>query len=340
MENNNTPGRGGMLDRRLSIAPMLDWTDRHYRLFARKISRHTLLYSEMVTTGAILHGDQERHLGFSAEEHPIALQLGGSDPNELAQCARIGQRWGYDEINLNVGCPSDKVQSGMFGACLMKSPKIVGDCLAAMIDATDLPVTIKHRIGVDDQDSYQQLVDFVGSLAERGCEVFIVHARKAWLHGLSPKENREVPPLRYEMVKSLKQQFPHLQIILNGGIQTLEQAQQWIGPLDGVMIGRAAYHEPWLLHQADQRIFGKPNPAQTRKEAAQAMLPHLQQLHAAGQPINRITRHMLGLYHACPGARKWRRTLGEGACRKGTGPEVLLQALQEVEEAAKTARQP
>ncbi len=330
MENNNTPGRGGMLDRRLSIAPMLDWTDRHYRLFARKISRHTLLYSEMVTTGAILHGDQERHLGFSAEEHPIALQLGGSDPNELAQCARIGQRWGYDEINLNVGCPSDKVQSGMFGACLMKSPKIVGDCLAAMIDATDLPVTIKHRIGVDDQDSYQQLVDFVGSLAERGCEVFIVHARKAWLKGLSPKENREVPPLNYPWVYRLKAELPALTIVINGGIDNLAQSREHLGSVDGVMLGRSIYHNPWLLAEVDRELFGENAATLYRENVIEQLLPYVERELAAGTRLNQISRHLLGLYQQVPGARRYRRLLSEQAHRPGAGADVLLAAVAEV----------
>jgi len=245
------------LDRRLAVAPMLDWTDRHFRWLVRRITRRTLLYTEMVTTGALLHGgDRERFLGFDEDEHPVALQLGGADPRELAACARLGAERGYDEINLNVGCPSDRVQSGRFGACLMAEPALVADCVKAMRDAIDVPVTVKHRIGIDERDSYHALCDFVGTVAAAGCDAFVVHARKAWLSGLSPKENRSVPPLRYDVVHRLKRDFPGLTIVLNGGIESLDAAQAQLAHVDGVMLGRAAYHDPWVLAEADEQIFG------------------------------------------------------------------------------------
>lgn len=248
-----------MIDRSLAVAPMLDWTDRYCRYFLRQISRHTLLYTEMVTTGALLHRDPARFLDFDADEHPLALQLGGSDPDELAACTRLATQWGYDEVNLNVGCPSDRVQSGRFGACLMAEPALVGDCVAAMCAATDRPVTVKHRIGIDDRDSYDELTRFVATVAESGCETFIVHARKAWLQGLSPKQNREVPPLQYAVVHRLKADFPHLAIVINGGFKTLDQVEQQLTQVDGVMIGREAYQNPWLLAEADRRLFD-PRP--------------------------------------------------------------------------------
>jgi len=329
-----SPGNGRMhfmnptsLSRRLSVAPMLDWTDRYCRYFLRLISRHTLLYTEMVTTGALLHGDAPRFLDFFPEEHPLALQLGGSNPHELAQCARMGETWGYDEINLNLGCPSDRVQSGRFGACLMADPVLVGDCIRAMCEATGLPVTAKHRIGIDDLDAYDHLLQFVDTLAENGCRTFIVHARKAWLQGLSPKENREVPPLRYEVVHRLKQDFPRLEIILNGGITSLSQAEDQLRRVDGVMIGRAVYHDPWLLAEADRRIFGSDQHPGSPHQVIEGLLPLVERECAGGIPLKRITRHLLGLFHGQPGAKRWRRHLSEQAHRPGAGPEVLRQAL-------------
>ena len=315
-----------MIDRRLSVAPMLDWTDRHCRFFHRQLTRNTLLYTEMVTTGALLHGDPARHLRFSPREHPLALQLGGSDPHELARCAKIGAQWEYDELNLNVGCPSDRVQSGRFGACLMAEPQLVADCVKAMQDAADIPVTVKHRIGIDDQESYGELVDFVGTIADAGCRTFIIHARKAWLSGLSPKENREIPPLQYETVHAVKRDFPQLEIIINGGIMNLEQAEAAMPLVDGVMIGRAAYNEPWLLADADRRIFDGVNPVSDRMEAIESMIPYIEKELAGGSRLHHITRHMIGLFNGVPGARRWRRHLSEHGTGSKAGVDVLLQA--------------
>jgi len=314
------------LDHRISIAPMLDWTDRYFRYFARLISRHTLLYTEMVTTGALLHGDRARFLDFDPLEHPVALQLGGSEPAELARCSHLGEQWGYDEINLNLGCPSDRVQSGRFGACLMKQSALVADCIRAMRDATGLPVTAKHRVGVDEQDSYAALRDFVGTLAEAGCDSFIVHARKAWLQGLSPKQNREVPPLRYQAVYQLKQDFPGLDIIINGGITTLDQCADHLQRVDGVMIGREAYHNPWILADADRRIFGDSPAPLTRHQVVERLLPFIDRELAQGTPLQRITRHLLGLFHGQPNARAWRRHLSERAHLPGAGSRVVIEA--------------
>ena len=314
-------------DHRLCVAPMLDWTDRYCRYFLRSLSRHALLYTEMVTTGALLHGDPERHLRFHHDEHPVALQLGGSDPAELAACSRLAEERGYDEINLNVGCPSDRVQSGRFGACLMQEPRLVADCVTAMLEAVSTPVTVKHRIGIDDQDSYEALVQFVGTIAEAGCQTFIVHARKAWLQGLSPKENREVPPLRHEVVHRLKVDFPHLEIVINGGIHTLQEAAAQLDAVDGAMIGRAVYNDPWMLADADRLIFGEDaNPASSRHQALEALYPWIEMELAAGTPLHHITRHLLGLFNGQPGARRWRRHLSENANRKGAGIVVLKQA--------------
>ena len=319
-----------MIDRRLSIAPMLDWTDRYCRYFLRLISRHTLLYTEMVTTGAILHGDRDRFLDFDPLEHPLALQLGGSETVALAHCAKLGAEWGYDEINLNVGCPSDRVQSGSFGACLMLTPDRVADGVKAMRDAVDIEVTVKHRIGVDEQDSYQALSDFVGCVADAGCATFIVHARKAWLQGLSPKENREIPPLSYETVHRLKQDFPSLKIIINGGITSLSQAEAQLSKVDGVMIGREAYHNPWILAQADRRIFGEDTPLPERHEVIERLLPFVDGMLSRGVPLNRITRHILGLFHGCPGARRFRRILSERTHLPGADSRLIAQAAAEV----------
>ncbi len=306
---------------------MLDWTDRYCRYFLRQISRHVVLYSEMVTTGALLHRDPARFLDYHPDEHPLALQLGGSEPGDLARCARLAEEWGYDEVNLNVGCPSDRVQNGRFGACLMAEPNLVAECVAAMAGAAGKVVTVKHRIGIDDRDSYDELTRFVETVAAAGCSAFIVHARKAWLKGLSPKQNREIPPLQYGSVYRLKQDFPRLQIIINGGFKTMAQVEQQLTHVDGVMIGREAYQNPWMLADADSRIFKQPASARSRKEVVERMLPFVEQQQALGVPVHRITRHMLGLFQGQPGARSWRRHLSENAHRPGAGPEILSEAL-------------
>ncbi|MFT6286925.1 MAG: tRNA-dihydrouridine synthase A [Alcanivorax sp.] len=318
------------INRLISIAPMMDWSDHHCRFFWRLLSKQALLYTEMVTTGALIHGDRDRFLHFNAEEHPIALQLGGSNPTDLATCAGWAETWGYDEVNLNCGCPSDRVQSGMFGACLMAQPQLVADGVKAMKDACDIPVTVKHRIGIDDMESYQELLDFIGPVADAGCAVFIVHARKAWLKGLSPKQNREVPPLNYPWVYQLKQDLPALSIVLNGGIQTLEDCQSHLEHVDGVMIGREAYQNPWLLAQVDGLIFGADNPADSRQQVIEALLPYVDDHLAAGGQLNHITRHVLGLFQGQPGAKKFRRHLSENGYKKGAGLEVLREAYRYV----------
>ena len=309
--------------RRLSVAPMLDWTDRHCRYFLRLITRHTLLYTEMVTTGALIHGDTARFLRFDPAEHPVALQLGGSAPADLAHCARLGADWGYDEINMNVGCPSDRVQNGRFGACLMAEPGTVADCVAAMKAAVTIPVTVKTRIGINDRDSYGELVDFVGTVAQAGCDELIVHARKAWLSGLSPKENRDVPPLRYDIVRQLKRDFPHLTIAINGGIKSLDEAQDFLTDLDGVMIGREAYHNPWMLAEADRLIFGDESSMTSRHEVLERFRPYAERELASGVPLNAMSRHLLGLFQGQPGARAWRRRISERAHLPGAGVDLL-----------------
>ena len=310
----------------LSVAPMMDWTDRHYRYFMRQLTRETLLYTEMVTTGALLHGDRERLLGFSEEERPLALQLGGDDPEELAACARIAEAWGYDEVNLNVGCPSERVQRGRFGACLMAEPERVAACVAAMREAVALPITVKHRIGIDELDRYEDMARFVTIVAGGGADRFVVHARKAWLSGLSPKENRTIPPLRYEDVHRLKREYPQLTVELNGGVRSLEEAQRQLEHVDGVMIGRAAYETPYLLAEAD-RVFYGGGQVPSRREVIQGMLPYIEEMLRRGVYLSRITRPMLGLFAHQPGARAWRRHLSEHAHREGAGTNVLLQAL-------------
>ena len=314
----------------LSVAPMMDWTDRHCRVFHRTLTRRTLLYTEMVTTGAIIHGDRERHLGFDAAEHPVALQLGGSDAAALAECAQIAEDWNYDEVNLNCGCPSDRVSSGSFGACLMGTPDVVARAVEAMRGATRLPVTVKHRIGIDDLDSYDHLTGFVRTVEAAGCETFIVHARKAWLSGLSPKENREIPPLRHEVVRQLKADFPHLTVVLNGGILTLDAAQDALAWADGVMIGRAAYSDPFILARADQDVFGEDTLPVTRREAILAFLPYVAAQLEHGQPLNRMMKHTLGLFAGQPGARHWKRTISEQGHKPGAGLEVVQAALDGV----------
>ena len=318
------------LDRRLSVAPMLDWTDRHYRYFARLLSRHTLLYTEMVTTGALIHGDTARFLRHDMAERPVALQLGGADPREMVHCARLGAEAGYDEININVGCPSDRVQNGRFGACLMAEPETVAACVAAMKAAVNVPVTVKTRIGIDHRDSYEELLAFTQAVVDADCDALIVHARKAWLQGLSPRENRDVPPLRYDVVLRLKQDFPALPMIINGGIKTLAQAAGFLDRLDGAMIGRAAYQTPWLLADADRIIFNDPAPPPTPHEILDAFVPYVERQLAEGVPLASITRHILGLFHGQPGARRWRRVLSEQAHRPGAGIEVLHEAAAQV----------
>jgi tRNA-dihydrouridine synthase A len=315
------------LSHRFCVAPMMDWTDRHCRVFHRRLTKHALLYSEMVTADAVIHGDRERLLGFSLEEHPIALQLGGSDPAKLAMAARIGADWGYDEINLNVGCPSDRVQEGRFGACLMAEPELVAACVSAMLDSQSIPVTVKCRIGIDDQDAESDLERFIDIVAAAGCQRFVVHARKAWLKGLSPKENREIPPLDYERVYRLKARRPDLTIIINGGITTIEEAQLHLRHVDGVMLGRAAYQNPYLLADVDRAIFGVSAPGTTRGEILTELLPYVARHIAGGGRLSNITRHVLGLYHGQPRGRGFRRVLGERGTRVSATAEVLAEAV-------------
>ncbi|MFC5078750.1 putative tRNA-dihydrouridine synthase [Vibrio thalassae] len=315
---------------RLSVAPMLDWTDRHCRYFHRLLSSQTLLYTEMVTTGAIIHGKGD-FLAYNEEEHPVALQLGGSNPADLATCAKLASERGYDEINLNVGCPSDRVQNGRFGACLMAEPELVAECVAAMKEVVDIPVTVKTRIGIDDQDSYEFLTRFVSLVSEKaGCEQFTIHARKAWLSGLSPKENREIPPLDYPRAYQIKKDFPHLQIAVNGGVKTLEESLEHLKHLDGVMIGREAYQNPYILAQVDQLIFGLDTPVKKRKQIVEEMYPYIERQLANGSYLGHISRHMIGLFQAMPGARQWRRYISENAHKKGAGIEVLETALAKI----------
>ncbi len=314
---------------------MLDWTDRHCRYLLRLISRHTRLYTEMVTTGALLQGDRVRHLSFHDSEHPVALQLGGSEPRALAECARIGADYGYDEINLNVGCPSDRVQSGRFGACLLAEPALVGDCIAAMQAAVRVPVTVKTRIGIDDMDSYEELHRFVETVSGEGCEVFVIHARKAFLQGLSPKENRTIPPLKYEYAWRLKRDFPQLEIIVNGGITSLDEVAEHLQHADGAMLGRAAYHDPWLLADVDGRFFNDHHAVPSQGELVRQMLPYIEMELKGGTQLKHITRHMLGLFQGQPGARQWRRHLSEQAYRSGAGTNVVLAALDKVESAGR-----
>ncbi len=312
---------------RMSVAPMLDWTDRHCRYLHRLLTQHTLLYTEMVTTGALLHGDVARHLRYSTEEHPVALQLGGSEPADLAACARLGAQWGYDEINLNCGCPSERVQRGAFGACLMNEPQLVADGVKAMVDAVGIPVTVKHRIGIDQTEDYGFVRDFVGTVAAAGCQVFIVHARNAWLKGLSPKENRDIPPLRYAVVQQLKRDFPHLTIAINGGIQCDATVQEQLQHLDGVMVGREAYHNPWWLARWDALYFGAPDRGLTIEGVEDAMVAYMEREAAThGTPWYAIARHMLGLRHGLPGARRWRQVWSDHRLKHLPAHEVATLA--------------
>ena len=315
---------------RFCTAPCMDWTDRHCRYFWRQLSRRSRLYTEMVTTGALLYGDLDRHLNFSPLEHPVALQLGGSEPKQLAQCAKLAQTYGYDEVNLNCGCPSDRVQNGRFGACLMAEPALVRDCVAAMREAVDIPVTVKHRIGIDHQEDYSEFADFVGTVAEGGCEVFIVHARKAWLEGLSPKENREIPPLNYNWVYDLKKDFPQLTIVINGGIEDLNNCESHLDRVDGVMLGRAVYQTPWLLSAVDHQLFGEPVGGISRESVIRQLTPYIDDYLARGGRLNHVTRHVLGLFHGQPGGRMFRRKLSQEAHQNGAGSDTLLAALDEV----------
>ncbi len=317
--------------RRFSVAPMMDWTDRHCRVLHRKLTTHALLFTEMVTSAAVVHGDRERLLGFSDVEHPLAVQLGGSDPAELAEASRIATSFGYDEVNLNVGCPSDRVQSGKFGACLMAEPELVADCVRAMRDATDLPVTVKCRIGIDDQDTEQSLDRFADLMVGAGAAHLYVHARKAWLKGLSPKENRTIPPLDYPRVYRLKARLAAFEISINGGIETLDTAAEHLGHVDGVMLGRAAYHEPMLLGEVDHRFFGAAEHRSDLATIMRAMADYAEGELARGARLNNITRHMLGLANGRPGARLFRQILSVDAARRGAGPEVMLRALAAVE---------
>ncbi len=317
---------------------MLDWTDRHCRYFHRLLSSEARLYTEMLTTGALIHGGMHRFLDFDGFEHPVALQLGGSEPADLAECTRLALKWGYDEVNLNCGCPSERVQRGAFGACLMNEATLVADCIKAMIDAVDgdpkLPVTVKHRIGIDQNESYDFVRDFVGTVAEAGCQVFIVHARNAWLKGLSPKENREIPPLDYPRVYRVKQDYPDLTIAINGGVTSLEQTLEHLQHLDGVMMGREAYQNPYILAQVDNLVFGENHAVPSRHEVVRMMLPYIEQELAKGNYLSHMTRHMLGLFQNMQGARAWRRHLSENACKPGADIQVVLDAMAKVPEFA------
>jgi tRNA-dihydrouridine synthase A len=319
---------------RLSVAPMMDWTDRHCRFFHRLMTRNAMLYTEMVTAAAVVHGPRDRLLAYDAAEHPVALQLGGSDPIELAQAVRFAQPFGYDEINLNVGCPSDRVQSGCFGAVLMERPQLVADCMAAMAGETDVPVTVKCRIGVDDQDPAMVLPAFLETVSRAGVRHFVIHARKAWLKGLSPKENREIPPLDYDLVMQMKRDFPDLTICINGGVTSLAQVEAFLAAgLDGVMIGRAAYHDPASVLIGADALWGE-GPGRDAFEVVRDMVPYIAAHLAAGGRLHQITRHMLGLFHGRPGARQWRRALSERATRPDAGLDVLDYALSQVERSA------
>ena len=320
---------------RFCVAPMMDWTDRHCRFFHRQLSKHARLYTEMVTTPALMHGNVPRHLDFDEAEHPVALQLGGSETDELAHCAKLAAQWGYDEVNLNCGCPSERVQRGAFGACLMAEPLLVRDCVKAMVDAlgsvghASIPVTVKHRIGIDKADSYAFVRDFVGTVSDGGAQVFVVHARSAWLKGLSPKENREIPPLRYDFTAQLKRDFPQFTFVLNGGIAQHAEAAAHVATVDGVMVGRHAYHEPWSLHDVDAHFFGAAPAAQSRYDVVDAMHAYAQRETARGVPLRAITRHMLGLFQGMPGARAWRRMLSDSTRLARNDPGLLLDAAQQ-----------
>jgi tRNA-dihydrouridine synthase A len=319
------------LSRRFCVAPMMDWTDRHCRYFLRQFTRHALLYTEMVTTGALLHGDAASHLDFDAAEQPLALQLGGSEPEEFARAAKLGEAWGYREINLNCGCPSERVQRGAFGACLMAEPELVADCVRALRAAVRIPVTVKHRLGLDRNTDYAFVLRFVDALARAGCGTFVVHARNAWLKGLSPKENRDVPPLRYEDAHRLKRDFPHLEIVINGGFRSLAAAAAQLDHVDGVMVGRAAYQHPALLAGVDAAFYGDEHPVPGRAEIAARLFAYATRQVAQGVPLRAITRHLMGLYHGQPGARAWRRMLSDTRRLAANDPRLLLEAAEVAE---------
>ena len=326
-QNATEPAAMDRINRKFCVAPMLDWTDRHCRYFLRLISQHSVLYTEMITTGAIIYGDTHYHLQMDPFEHPVALQLGGSDPKDLARACVLANKYDYAEINLNCGCPSDRVQNGMFGAVMMKNAQITADCIAAMQDAVDLPITVKHRIGVDDFDSYEFLCEFVDKVAKTGCRTFLVHARKAWLKGLSPKQNREIPELNYDRVYQLKKDFPHLEIIINGGVTTLDQSLDHLDHIDGVMVGREAYTNPYLLATVDQQIYGSEQPLVSREKIAEAFLDYVDNELAKGTKLQAMTRHILGLFHGMPGARQYRRHISENAYKSDVTIDVLTAAL-------------
>jgi len=317
------------LSHRFCVAPMLDWTDKHCRYFHRLLSKNALLYTEMVTTGALIHGNAERFLAFNTKEHPVAFQLGGSNPRDLAICARMVEEAGYDEVNLNVGCPSDRVQNGGFGAYLMAHPQLVGDCVAAMQAVVNIPVTVKSRIGIDERDSYEELTQFIDTVSQAGCKTFIIHARKAWLKGLSPKENREVPPLRYDVVFQLKKDFPELEIVINGGITTLEQSVELLEHVDGVMLGREIYQNPYLLAAVDGLLFGDDSLILRREQVLFELFPYIQaQLQQPSVRLHSMARHVLGLFYGEYGARLWRRYLSENACKSECNEQILLSAFE------------
>lgn len=318
------------LNRRFTVAPMMDWTDRHCRYFHRILSRQAVLYTEMVTTGALIHAEADRFLRYNTQEQPVALQLGGSNPADLAQCTKMAEDYGYNEVNLNVGCPSDRVQNNMIGACLMAHPQLVAECLETMQAAVKIPVTVKHRLGIDDMDSYEELVSFVETVRGSGCNVFIIHARKAILQGLSPKENRDIPPLKYDWVYQIKQEFPDLEVHINGGIKTLEECHTHLQHVDGVMLGREAYQNPYLLADVDNELYNCPDEKISRKGAALAMVPYIQEQLAEGVSLHHITRHMLGLFHAQRGGKQFRRFISENAHKPGASIDVLFEGLERV----------
>ena len=315
------------INRRFCVAPMLDWTDRHERYFLRLISKHAVLYTEMVTTGALIHGDKDRYLKFNKEEHPVALQLGGSDPKAMATCAKMAEDYGYDEVNINVGCPSDRVQNGAFGACLMAEPELVAENVTAMQNAVDIPVTVKNRIAIDEMDEYQCLPNFIETVSQAGCKTFIVHARKAWLKGLSPKQNRDVPPLNYDLVYQIKRDFPSLEIIINGGIKTIAQSKQHLEQVDGVMVGRDAYHNPYMMNQVDESLYGEAPNKDTEHEILNQYMQYMQKQMEQGVYLKHMSRHLLGLFTGQAGAKAWRRHISENAHKEGAGIEVIQQAM-------------
>ncbi|WP_051559972.1 tRNA dihydrouridine(20/20a) synthase DusA [Marinobacterium jannaschii] len=315
------------VNRRFCVAPMLDWTTSHCRVFHRRISQHAVLYTEMVTTGALIHADEARFLRYDPSEQPVALQLGGSNPSELTKCSQMAEQWGYNEVNLNVGCPSDRVQNNMIGACLMAHPELVAECLSQMQQAVSIPVTVKHRLGIDDMNSYEELHHFVDIVRQSGCRTFIIHARKAILQGLSPKENRDIPPLIYDWVYRIKQAFPELEIIINGGIKTLDECEQHLQHIDGVMLGREAYQNPYMMAEVDQRLYGTESPTPDRKQIATELIPYIETQLEQGVYLNHMLRHILGLFHAQRGGRQFRRYISENAHKPGAGVEVLRSAL-------------